>query len=389
MNKLLVPAILFCLLLSACGGAEEKVAPQTLRPVKYIEVGNSGHEGNHSYTGLAKAQQEANLSFKVGGTINDIPVKVGDLVQKGQILATLDATDYQVNYDQSVANEQNSKAQIGSAEASLENARANLKTALSNYKRFEKLYETNSISISDFEQSKSAYLSAEASFQAAQKQVEAARAGEKSSASMVRSASNQVDYTRMKAPFAGIVSSIRVEPNEVVGQGNPVIELNSVTNPDVEVGIPENAIADIKPQQKVKVQFHSLHDKEFVGVVHEIGYSSSASTYPVTIRLEESDEGIRPGMPASATFTFADHHSNPAALLVPPSAVGEDSEGNFVYAIVGEERQFVCTKKNIKIGKLTDAGFEVLSGLTQGEKVASAGLNVLRDGMAVSLYQKK
>ena len=193
----------------------------------------------------------------------------------------------------------------------------------------------------------------------------------------------------MTAPFSGIVSRINVEPNEVVGQGNPVIELNSVSNPDVEVGIPENAIAEILPQQKVKVEFHSLHHKMFEGVVHEIGYSSAASTYPVTIRLTESDERIRPGMPATAVFTFDDHHSISSALLVPPSAVGEDGSGNFVYTLVPEGESYVSKKKAIEVGKLTDSGFEVRSGLKSGEKVASAGLNVLRDGMKVSLYQNK
>ncbi|MDF1696142.1 MAG: efflux RND transporter periplasmic adaptor subunit [Saprospiraceae bacterium] len=391
MNKLIIACSVFCVLfLFACSGSEKNAnSTQSIRPVKYINVGQSDRIGQHSYTGLAKAQQEANLSFKVGGTINNIPVKVGDLVRKGQVLARLDATDYQVNYDQSVANDQNSKAQIGSAEAQLENAKSNLKTARSNYKRFEKLYENNSISISDFEQAKSSFLSADASFKAAEKQVEAAKAGERSSSSMVRSASNQVNYTQLKAPFSGIISRINVEENEVVGQGSPVIEINSVTNPDVEVGVSENAISEIKAQQKVKVQFRTLHDKMFEGVVHEIGYSSNASTYPVTIRLIESDERIRPGMPASAVFSFDDHHSNASALLVPPSSVGEDNEGNFVYTLVEEGEHYRCKKKNVKIGELSDNGFEIISGLSNGEKVAAAGLNVLRDDMLVSLYQKK
>jgi len=263
------------------------------------------------------------------------------------------------------------------------------KLAIHNLKRFEKLYETNSISISDFEQAKSSYQGAEASYKAAQTQVEAAKAGEKSSESMAKSAANQVNYTKLTAPFSGIITRINIEPNELVGQGNPVLEINSLNNPDVEIGVPENAIAEIKNGQKVAVTFNSLHHQTFNGIVHEIGYSSAGTTYPVTIRLTDNDERIRPGMPATATFTYSDHHAAEAALLVPPSAVGEDGKGNFVYLIQGAGNDFVCKKQAIQIGKLSDAGFEVISGLKNGDMVASAGLNVLGDGMKVSLYQKK
>jgi len=86
----------------SCNSSKEEIATtKILRPVKYVKVANSTIEGQHSYTGLAKAQQEASLSFKVGGTINRIPVKVGDRVRKGQLLASLDAADYQVSYTQS------------------------------------------------------------------------------------------------------------------------------------------------------------------------------------------------------------------------------------------------------------------------------------------------
>lgn len=367
--------------------SEENNTTSSIRPVKFITVGSSNQIGQESYTGLAKAQQTARLSFKVGGTITSIPVKVGDLVRKGQVLASLDATDYQVSYSQSVANVQSSKAQIESANAQLESAKANYIAAQSNYNRFEKLYETNSISLSDFEQAKSSYLSAEASYKAAETQVSAAKAGKQSSESMARSASNQISYTKIKAPFTGAISSINIEENEIVNPGSPIFELNSVGSPDVEVGVPENAISSITNQQKVEVQFNSLPDHKLNGVVHEIGYSSVGSTYPVTIRLVDNDERIRPGMPASATFAF-DKKAAKESLLVPPSAVGEDEEGNFVYVIEENTDSYKCKKQAVKVGQLNDVGFEVLTGLKNGDRVASAGLNVLRDGMEVSLYQK-
>ena len=389
MIKQTILLLLLCWSFMACNNSEEeKTTTSTVRPVKFISVGNSNLKGQHSYTGLAKAQQQARLSFKVGGTINRIPVKVGDQVKRGQVLAILDATDYQISYTQSLANVQNAKAQIESAQAQVESAKTNYLTAQSNYQRFEKLYETNSISLSDFEQAKSSYQSAEAAYKAAQTQVTAAEASKNSSESMAKSASNQVNYTKITAPFSGIITAINVEANEVVGQGNPILEINSVGNPDIEIGVPENTISEIKNNQKVTVQFNSIGSQKFQGIVHEIGYSSSGTTYPVTIRLTDSDPRIRPGMPASATFTHAGNHGVDNALLVPASAVGEDGNGNFVYIIQSNNEQHFCKKQSVKVGSLNDAGFEIVSGLNNGDKVASAGLNVLREGMEVSLFQQ-
>ncbi|MEL6988451.1 MAG: efflux RND transporter periplasmic adaptor subunit, partial [Bacteroidota bacterium] len=289
---------------------------------------------------------------------------------------------------QSLDNVESSKAQIENAKAQLESARANYIASKSNYERFEKLYETNSISLSDFEQAKSAYSSAEATFRAAETQVQAAQASKASTDGMAKSASNQINYTRLSAPYEGVITNIVVEQNEMVGQGSPIMVINSINNPDVEIGIPENAIAEIKPSQSVKVQFNSIHDKEFNGEVYEIGYSSAGSTYPVTIRLKESDDRIRPGMPASATFSFLDHHDADNAILVPPSAVGEDGNGNFVYKVIANNEHYICKKQSVEVGELNDAGFEILSGLSDGDKVATAGLNVLSDGLEVSLYEQ-
>ena len=91
-------------------------------------------------------------------------------------------------------------------------------------------------------------------------------------------------------------------------------------------------------------------------------------------------------MPASATFSFNDQDK--IQLIVPPGAVAKDVSGHFVYLIQEEsQNQFVCKKQNVTIGRLRDAGFEILDGLSPGNKIASAGLDLLYDGMRVKLYR--
>ena len=388
MNRIFLSFVITSIFISCGSSDNNREDSQVPRPVQFTVVGQNVMTGSHSFTGLAKAEKEASLSFRVTGTVQQVYVKIGDRVKKGQLLATLDDTDYRISYNQSVANVQSAKAQIDNAKAQAENAKANYLNTESNYRRFEKLYETNSVSLSDFEQAKAAYLSAQASYQAAQSQVEAAMASDQSTQSMSRSASNQVGYTRLTAPFAGVVSAVNIEPNEVIAQGNPIIELKSENDPNLEVGVPENFIAQIKTDTEVEVKFNSLSDHLFQGKVIEIGYSSVGSTYPVVIRLNESDDRIRPGMPGNATFKFSEDIEKSGMLSVPPSSVGEDQDGNFVYILKKENEQYVCHRQQVEVGDLTNVGFVVNHGLAKGDMVASAGLNVLREGMVVTLYQE-
>ncbi|MFV0531625.1 MAG: efflux RND transporter periplasmic adaptor subunit [Flavobacteriales bacterium] len=381
--------IIVTLLLFSCS-KEKKETVEPVQPVKYVEIKTSNLVGYYTYSGLAKAQEEAALSFRVSGTINKRLAKVGDRVKKGQILITLDPTDFKVNYTQSSASEKSSLAQIKNAEANLKSSEANYIVAKSNYARYEKLYETNSVSLNEFEQSKANYEATLSSYNAAKAQVVAARAQASASGSATQSAGNQVSYTRLKAPFDGIISAVNAEQNEAVSQGNTVMVLSSEKNPEIEVGIPEIGIAQIKKDQEVAVRFSVIPDKVFAGKVFEVGYSSSGSTYTVTIRLVESDDRIRPGMPADVTFEFTDNLSAKSAIVVPPGAVGEDDQGNYVYLLnkTDEKNKVIVKRIPIKVGSLTDKGFEVKEGLQAGQIVAAAGLNVLRDGIVVKLFQE-
>ncbi len=72
-------------------------------------------------------------------------------------------------------------------------------------------------------------------------------------------------------------------------------------------------------------------------------------------------------------------------LVAPASAIGEDSNGHFVFSLEKVEKNFLVQKKNVQIGNLTTEGFEIVTGLSKGELVATAGLSTLLDGMKVRL----
>jgi RND family efflux transporter MFP subunit len=351
--------------------AVKQIAP-SIKPIKYGKILRTGDSDNQEYAGTVQSSKEAKLSFKVNGNINYLAIKVGDKVRRGQLIARVDATDYQVQVEQANSNLLNAETQIKSRQSQLINARAT-------YQRIEKLYENNSVSLSDFEQAKSTLETAEAGFQAAKAQAGA-------SATQVQSSKNQVSYSQLLAPFSGVITSIAVEENEFVGAGAPVATLNSETQPEIRVGIPEKVIAQIKKGQKVKIHF-AVFNEDYTGVVSEVGYSTAGgSTYPVIIRIEKPIQAIRPGMAAHVHFNFASGKDKGAKkLFAPIASVGEDNNGNFVYILKPESDYYTVQKQTIKIGALAGNGFELLGGIDEGALVATSGLQSLISGMKVKL----
>jgi RND family efflux transporter MFP subunit len=166
--------------------------------------------------------------------------------------------------------------------------------------------------------------------------------------------------------------------------------LSSEGDLEVNLGLPESFIPQVNVQDEVDIQFSALPDQSYKGIVSEVSFaiSSRTSTYPVVIKLEGDTRSIRPGMAATVRFSINTASAiNPDLLIVPSQAVGEDEDGNFVFALEAYEDHYLATRRPVEVGRLTSAGFEILDGLDDGELVATAGLQTLLDGMKVSLFE--
>ncbi len=365
-----------CILLFSC---KKKVEEQivVLRPVKYTKVSSVHATNTNEFSGVTQAGKQSNLSFRVTGNLRSLKVKEGDRVKKRQSLASIDPTDYNVQLEQALAN-------LKSAEVQYQGTESQVSLALSSYKRIESLYESNSVSLSDFENAKSNYENAQAQLEVSQAQIDAARAAKDAS-------KNQVSYSYLNAPYAGIIQQINVEVNELVPAGNPVMVLSAEGDAEVSVGIPEIFIGQIKKGQKVKIKF-SIADDEYDGLISEIGFNGrNSATYPVTVKILGTKKTIRPGMAAKVKFNFNidDVDLKQRYPMIPAGAVGEDANGRFVFLLNSSDSKVTTVNKHyVKIGSLTNQGFEIIEGLKGDEKVATAGLKSLLDGMQVKLLEE-
>jgi len=353
-----VQLLLLAGLLAGCG-RHEAPAEKIVRPVRSQVVYGAGSTRQRTFSGTARAGVESQLSFKVAGLLEEVPVVVGQTVKAGQLIARLEPTDYEL--------------QVQDTAALLAQARSQARNAQANYERIEALYENNNASRSDLDAALASKESAEAQVASAEKKLELARL--------------QLSYTRLTAPFEGSVASVDVEVNENVKAGQSVAMLTGGKVPEVEVTIPENLISSIRDGDTVQVRFDAVPDAQFEARITEVGVASTgfATTYPVKVRLVKADARVRPGMAAEVEFRLATRGPR-NAILVPAVAVAEDHEGRFVYVVEDSAGVgIVVHRRDVTVGDLTGEGIEIRHGLRDGERIVIAGVSRLTEGQQVKL----
>ena len=142
----------------------------------------------------------------------------------------------------------------------------------------------------------------------------------------------------------------------------------------------------------VEVTFAALPGERFPATVTEVGVAmtSSASAFPVVAKLTARCARVRPGMAADVAFAFDAGGGEGGAdgrVIVPMVAVGEDRDGRFVFVLEAQdEARYTARRRAVDTGQPTVLGIPVLSGLEAGERVVTAGVRRISDGMTVRLY---
>jgi len=305
-------------------------------------------KGGLYYSGTVEAAVLSNLSFQVGGKVMRVHVTEGQRVEKDQPLAELDGVEFEAARDQAKAaldRAERSREQasavleiyrrtlpddVARAEAGVASARDVLAEAQSNKERYEKLFAREVVSKKEWEAVKLHYdtarsrlAEAEAVLRqargnlgrigAAEKEVEAARAQAAASRAALEQARIQLDRTRLRAPFAGIVTSRNIEPGEVVTPTRQVLTLSDLSSVKVKIYVGETEIGGVKPGQKAEVKVDSLPGKTFEGAVTFISPEGEFTpkiiqthkervklVYLVDVTVPNPDLELKTGMPADA-----------------------------------------------------------------------------------------
>lgn len=339
--------------------------------VKYYEIGEKTSGQLRRLSGKLVSEDTSRLSFNVSGTVEEVLVVQGQIVQQGQLLARLDAEPKRIAVSQS--------------RAQLTVARANLLEAEQNYSRTAELFKRNFVSRADLD-------AAEANYAAARGNVDAAESDlEKDERDLAR--------TELVAPFGGSIASRSVDPFQEVAGGEEVFVLQSDQALKVEVLVPETLIRFVDYGDTVQVTLPSLEGESLHGNVSEISSrTASGNAFPVSIQLPASELDLRPGMTAAVTFNFDSVNEGQPIYLLPLSALALDygavkgvqqyiDESTAVVFVIDDDNRI--QPRTVAIGDLRGDKLEVFQGLEAGEKVVSAGVSFLREGMRVELWDKE
>jgi len=334
--------------LVGCGQEEVKKQPQVIRPVKTIViVGNEAF--NRTYPGKVQGAQSVNISFRVSGPLLKLPAKEGDQVKAGDLLAKMDSRDYDIALIQA-------KAEFNKSDA--------------DYKRYQKLYEKDAVALADLDLYRSKRDVANAKLEDAQ---------------------SAVKDTTLRAPFDGQIGRIFVDNYQEVNARQDILSIYDSKNIEIIIDLPENVVARFKKgdEYKTTASFEVAPNSTYNLKLKEFSTQADATTqtYQATLMMPSpKDITILPGMTASVHLKIdMQNLGENATIAIPSIAVFPgDSGESFVWVVDASE--LIVNKRQIKVGGITGAAsIEVFEGLKSGDRVVTAGIKQLREGMQVTL----
>ncbi|MBW2475938.1 MAG: efflux RND transporter periplasmic adaptor subunit [Deltaproteobacteria bacterium] len=357
-------------LLSLAGcGEQEVVKSEEARPVKVMTLTSQEPFGGRWFPGKATATQEANLSFRVAGTVNRIPVDVGDEVNKGDLLARLDPQDYRVA--------------LNDAKAQLRKAKADLDLAESEYERVARVFEKDPGAVS-----KSMVDVRKAQLDTASAQVVSAQAA-------VESATDNLSYTSLKSPYDGVVVQKFVEQFEDVQAKQEIIRVLDTRRIEFTVQVPEMMMdqVDLVKQIGAYVVFDAFLQLEVPARIKEVGKEASKTTrtYPVTLVMDQPEEiRILPGMAGKARASKEASaqlakEKGMVGFQIPVAATFADDAGQS-YVWVVDPQSSTVSKRPVDLISITERG-ATISGVEANEMIATAGVNFLVEGQKVRVLE--
>jgi membrane fusion protein, multidrug efflux system len=342
MRKAVVFAVMIALLAGCNSPKTEETKGARGIKVKTTTVQSVTNIFSFGYSGTVEASQVIPLSFKTVGTVDKINVEVGDVVRKGQLLATLDDSDLQNIYNTMLAKYQQA-----------EDA----------YNRLKQVYDEGSLPEIKWVEMKSNFEQAKSSLDLAK---------------------NNLDKCKLLAPVDGIVGRRNIEPGQSsISLTLAPIELVKIETVLVKISVPENEINRITDGQKAGISVSALDGKTYEGTVTNISPVAElmSRTYTVKISVNNTGHELKPGMVCDVRMGF---ETDMKILVVPAKAVSKDSAGNTYVFVVGADEQTV-KKQNITVGRYYDSGIEVKGGLAEGQIIVFEGGEKLSDNSKITL----
>lgn len=337
-------------MLAGCHSAEP-VSPATAQTATARIVESRQQEAPTMVraTGTLRARESATISAQVVGRIQQVLVREGDSVRAGQTLAVLDDAPLRASVDQA-------QAAVKAAENQQAAAQTQAALAASTLARYKQLQAEKSVSPQEMDEVAQRAQAATAGVDALRAQGDAVRAQEKGARAML-------GYTRLSAPFAGVVTARMVDPGTLAAPGVPLLQIESAGPLQLQAAVDESTIGSIRKGMKVPLAFTAVPNDEVTGTVAEIVPAADPSSHSFLVKIDLAPSSqLHTGMYGAAEFATGTRQ----AILVPRSAVVLRGSLNCVYVI---DTNGIAQLRSITLGAAQKELVEVLSGISAGERL--------------------
>ncbi|HHF3129742.1 TPA: efflux RND transporter periplasmic adaptor subunit [Vibrio diabolicus] len=340
MRRLLIPVAISAVL-SGCGKELPPVPEPESRPAKLFTVSVGNAQFERHFPATTEAGDKAVLTFRVPGLLQTIEVNEGQVVSKGDVLASLNPDEYSLLEQQ---------------------ARANFALADVQYKRYQKLRKDQVVSEQDFDEAKANHNSAKAQW---------------------NQAKANLRYTKLVAPYDGTISYIPAENHEYVAAKEGVMNIQSNQLLKVIFQVPDYLLNRYTQGCDVSARmvFDAFPEQSFDLTFQEIDTEADPKTgsYKVTMVMERPSEiGLLPGMSGNAYLLS----KNAGATKIPNSALLEENGKTYVWRV---DEQDIVSKAAIEMNDKN----QVLAGLNDGDQIIISGVSVIEPGIKVRAWIKE
>jgi RND family efflux transporter MFP subunit len=330
--------------LVGCQDAPTPPPTDTIRPAEILEISAAAFDSGLRFPGRVRAVQRAELAFNVPGQIIEFPAQEGQTLGAGALIARLDPASFEVR---------------------LAAARAEFDKARTDYERVRKIWQqSKAVAKAEVDQKRTA--------------MEVARSG-------YAAARKDFDDTRLSAPFDGLIARRHVENFQNVQAKEPVVSLQNVNDLEIVIHVPERVVRSEPRRVAGYATFDGASERRLPVTLKSFAAEADpqTQTYEVVLGLvRPQDMTVLPGMSAEVFPEDAVVGPDPGNLLIPLKAVSAGPDGAPTVWVVDPETSRV-SRREIQVGEVRGADIQVLNGLRSGERIVTAGVNHLREGLRV------
>jgi len=313
-------------------------------------------------SGTVKARTSALVSARIPGTINVLRVREGDRVRKGQLLAQLDAQESQATAAVAVAG-------IDEAQRGLEEARSRKRLADVTFDRYQKLFAEQAITRQEFDVK-------QADRDLAAQGVARAEARLKQAQEGSRSASTMADYTKIIAPISGIITSKQADLGATVFPAQPLMTIEDEGSYQLELAIPESMASRVKPGMAVQITLDAVGSSQNATIA-EIVPAADPGSRTFIAKVNLAQKGLKSGMFGRGRIALG---TSSNGIVIAHRAVVERGALTSVWVL---DKENIARMRLVKTGKVMGDRVEILSGLSEGDRVVVSGVEKITEGAKV------